>query len=400
MASGAWAGWAPELRRHLDALVSGSRWRSPRTFDAHGTSGRLDPIDAGIGHPGTSVVSFASNDYLGLTAHPAVARAAIEAIEAWGTGSGASRLVVGSRPVHDELEAEVADWKGTDRAVLFPTGYAANLGVLSALCRSTSTSGAGRPLIVSDELNHASIIDAARLAAADVVVMPHQDLDAANGHLRRAAELGRPAILVSDTVFSMDGDEADSAGLTDLADRWGALLVLDEAHAVLGAPSNKSTPAHVVRVTTLSKTLGSLGGVVAASSAVADLLINTARPYIFTTALSPADTAAGLAALRVLRSDEGRVLVARLRALVDRFRPGHPSPIVPIIVGRDQAALEAAAALLARGLLVPAIRPPTVAEGTARLRVTLSAAHTDAEVDKLCQALATLGLDASSPVTD
>jgi 7-keto-8-aminopelargonate synthetase-like enzyme len=141
-----------------------------------------------------------------------------------------------------------------------------------------------------------------------------------------------------------------------------------------------------------------LGGVVAASTAVADLLVNTSRPYIFTTALSPADTAAGLAALRVLRSDEGRALVARLRSLVDRFRPGHPSPIVPIIVGTDRAALDAAASLLERGLLVPAIRPPTVAEGTARLRVTLSAAHTDAEVDALLDALATLDLDASLPL--
>jgi 8-amino-7-oxononanoate synthase len=393
-----WPGWEPGLRQHLDALVSGSRWRHPRTFDAHGTSGHLDAVGTEPDRPASAVVSFASNDYLGLTSHPAVAQAAIAAIETWGTGSGASRLVVGSRPVHDALEAEVADWKGTDRAVLFPTGYAANLGVLTALCRSATTSGSTRPIIVSDELNHASIIDASRLAAADVAVVAHRDLDQVSMHLQRAAEAGRPAILVSDSVFSMDGDEADVDGLVEATDRWGALLVLDEAHAVFDTPTDRRTPKHVVRVTTLSKTLGSLGGVVAASSEVADLLVNTSRPYIFTTALSPADTAAGLAALRVLRSDEGRALVARLRTLVDRFRPGHPSPIVPIIVGTDRAALDAAAALLERELLVPAIRPPTVAEGTARLRVTLSAAHTDAEVDALLDALAALDLDASLPL--
>lgn len=356
------------------------------------------------GHPRTAlsadgrpVVSFASNDYLGLSQHPAVIAAALAATSHEGTGAGSARLIVGARPVHRALEDDLAAWKGTESALLFSTGYAANLGVLTSLCRSASMSGASRPLIVSDELNHASIIDAARLAAADVVVLPHRDLEAASGHLRRAADNGQPAILVSDTVFSMDGDVADSAGLIDLADRWGALLVLDEAHAVLGEATERPTPSHVVRVTTLSKTLGSLGGVVAAPTAIADLLVNTARPYIFTTALSPADTAAGLAALRILRSEEGRGLVARLRSLVDRLRLDHPSPIVPIIVGTDRDALDAAAALLERGLLVPAIRPPTVAEGTARLRVTLSAAHTDDEVDDLIRALAAIGLDASLP---
>lgn len=392
-----WTGWTDGVRQLLDGLIAGSRWRSPRTFDAHGPTGRLLPADGSEIATSAEVVSFASNDYLGLTAHPLVAHAAIDAIRTWGTGAGASRLVVGSRPVHDELETEVADWKHTDRAVLFPTGYAANLGVLTALGRAAGTIGAPRPLIVSDELNHASIIDATRLAGADVEVIPHLDLDAARTHLRRAADQGRPALMVSDTVFSMDGDEADTDALTELTDQWGALLVLDEAHALFARPTSEPTPEHVVRVTTLSKTLGSLGGVAAASTAIADLLVNTSRPYIFTTALSPADAAAGLAALRVLRSDEGTDLVARLRALVDRLRPGHPSPIVPIVVGSDRAALDAAAALLDRGLLVPAIRPPTVAEGTARLRVTLSAAHTDDDVDRLVDALDDLGLGDEPP---
>ncbi len=320
-------------------------------------------------------MSFASNDYLGLTAHPAVIDAAIDAIRRWGAGSGASRLVVGSRPVHEELEDEVAAWKRTDRAILFPTGYAANLGVVTALARAAARPGGERPLVVSDALNHASIIDACRLAAADVAIYDHLDIPAATSLLREAAAHHQPSLLVSDTVFSMDGDAAPVGDLVEAAERTGALLVLDEAHAVLGPEPcdlDAAMPSHVVRVTTLSKTLGSLGGLVAGSQAVVDLLVNTARPYIFTTAPSPADTAAGLAALRIVRSDEGAQLVSVLRSHINRLAPpDHPSPIVPIVVGSDRAALEASEELTRRGLLVPAIRPPTVAEGTARLRVTL-----------------------------
>jgi 8-amino-7-oxononanoate synthase len=324
---------------------------------------------------GRAVVSFASNDYLGLTQHPAVIAAAHAALDREGAGSGSARLIVGGRPVHDELEAELAAWKGQERAVLFPTGFAANLGTLTVL-------GGPGVTIASDELNHASIIDGTRLAKADVRVFRHGDLDELNAILAGAER----AIVVSDTVFSMDGDVADVAALAAVCGEHGALLVLDEAHAVLG-PEVPVGPAEVLRVGTLSKTLGSLGGFVAGPGALVDLLVNRARSFIFTTAPTPADTAAALAALRVLRSAEGDELVARLRHHVDRLRPGHPSPIVPIVLGDEELALAASAKLLDQGLLVPAIRPPTVAPGTSRLRVTLSAAHSDEDVDRLLDAL-------------
>ena len=351
-----WDAWA---RAEANAIRTSGRWRAPRTVP-----------------PGGPVV-FASNDYLGLTHHPAVIAAAHEALDRDGTGSGSARLIVGSRAVHDELEHELAAWKGTERAALFPTGFATNLGVLT-------TFGRDGVLICSDERNHASIIDGCRLARGEVAIYAHNDLDELQRLLRDRG--ARRALVVADTVFSMDGDLAPVDALVELCGREGALLVADEAHAVLGP----TVPAaeHVLHVGTLSKTLGALGGFVAGSERYVELVENLARPYIFTTAPTPADTAAALAALRVLRSAEGDALVARLRALVDRVRAAHPSPIVPFIIGDEDATLAAAHTLLERGVLVPAIRPPTVAPGTSRLRVTLSAAHTDADVDLLLDALA------------
>jgi 7-keto-8-aminopelargonate synthetase-like enzyme len=241
-------------------------------------------------------------------------------------------------------------------------------------------------LICSDELNHASIIDGCRLAAADVAVYRHRDLD----HLRALLhERGaRRALVVSDTVFSMDGDTADVDALVELCAQEPALLVLDEAHAVLGPTVEAGPHADLLRVGTCSKTLAALGGFVAGPRRYVELVENSARPYIFTTAPTPADSAAALAAVRVVRSPEGEALIARLRANVDRLRPGHPSPILPFMCGEEQRAVEAAATLLEHGILVPAIRPPTVAPGTSRLRVALSAAHTDAQIDRLVAALA------------
>lgn len=371
-------GWTERLDAHLDAIRAEGRWRSYRDFDAHGPRGDLiDPASA----EHRPVVSFASNDYLGLTTHPTVVAAAHEALDRSGAGSGGSRLITGARPVHRHLEEALAAWKGTDRAVVFPTGYAANLGVLTAL-------GTAGVRIVSDERNHASIIDGTRLARAEVAVWRHGDL----AHLEQLVATGDgPVLVVADTVFSMDGDALDVAAVAEVCRRHRALLVLDEAHAVLGPDPEPAVLAgiEVVRVGTLSKTLGSLGGFAAASQRVADLLINVARSSIFTTALSPADAAAALAAVAVVCSDEGDRLRARLRRHTDRLRPGHPSPIVPVVVGSEHLALDAAARLLDAGLLVPAIRPPTVAPGTSRLRITFSASHTDDEVDHLLTTLAT-----------
>jgi 8-amino-7-oxononanoate synthase len=362
-----WHDWAAG---EIDAVRARGQWRSPRDFDAHGPSGSLD---------GRPVVSFASNDYLGLTRHPAVIAAAHDALDRWGTGAGSARLIIGSRPVHHELEDALAAWKGTERAVLFSTGFSANLGVL--------TTFAGPDVLVcSDELNHASIIDGRRLAGAPLAVFRH--CDAAHvDELLRASSAAR-AVVVSETVFSMDGDVAPVDDLLDVCARHGALLVLDEAHAVLG-PDLHDVPSDVLRVGTLSKTLGSLGGFVAGPAPMADLLVNRARSYIFTTASTPADAAAALAAVGVVRSAEGDDLRARLRHHVDVLRAGHPSPILPYVCGDERAALAAAAELLQEGLLVSAIRPPTVPVGTSRLRVTLTAAHTDEQVTRLAAALRT-----------
>jgi 8-amino-7-oxononanoate synthase len=363
-----WRAWSQGAQ---SAIHDSGRWRAPRDLDARGVQGRLPD--------GRVVVSFASNDYLGLTAHPRVVAAAHDALDRWGAGSGSARLIVGSRPVHSQLEDALAGWKQVSRAALFPTGFAANLGVLTAF-------GAPDVLVCSDELNHASIIDGCRLSKAGVSIFRHHDVEHLDALL--SGRGARRAIVVSDTVFSMDGDAADVDALVAISARHDALLVLDEAHAVLG-PSVAAPPdADILRVGTLSKTLGSLGGFVAGPARYVELVVNTARPYIFTTAPTPADTAAALAALEILRSPEGERLVGRVRALVDRLRPGHPSPIVPFLCGDEARALAAAAALLDHGLLVPAIRPPTVAPGTSRLRVTLSAAHTDGHVGQLEAALA------------
>ena len=372
--SSEWAEWADA---QAASIHRAGQWRAPRDFDGMGPVGVLTST-------GQTVVHFASNDYLGLTAHPAVAAAAHHAIDHWGTGAGAARLIVGSRPVHTELELELAEWKHAEAAVLFPTGFAANLGVLS-------TFGDEHALICSDELNHASIIDGTRLAAADVEVFPHADLHALDRIIRDRAH-GRRVIIVTDTVFSMDGDIADLDGLLALRAAHDALLILDEAHAVLGPELDADGDAPVLRVGTLSKTLGALGGFVAGPRALTDLIVNRARSYIFTTASTPADAAAALAALQVVQSTEGDELRARLRANVDQLREGHPSPIIPVMCGSEERAITAAAALLERGLLVPAIRPPTVAPGTSRLRVAVSAAHTLDQVRELRTALDELEL--------
>ncbi len=369
-----WSEWVEATGARVEAA---GQWRVPRTFDARSTTGILAGANG-------EVVSFASNDYLGLASHPAVVDAAHAALDRWGAGAGGSRLITGSRPIHDSLEAALAEWKNCERAVVFPTGFAANLSVLSVF-------GANGARIYSDELNHASIIDGCRLARASATVFPHGDLGALDDLVAASPER---AVIVSDTVFSMDGDEADLPGLVELAGRHRALLVLDEAHAVLGPdlPDSATDDVDVLRVGTLSKTLGALGGFVAGPTRWVELLINLARPYIFTTAPTPAASAAALAALGVVQSAEGDELRSRLAGFVARIAPDprHRSPIVPVVIGAEEDTIVASSSLQALGLWVPAIRPPTVPVGTSRLRVTLSAAHTDEQVDRLAGGLAGL----------
>lgn len=379
--------WTSLVEARNEQIRDEGRWRRPVTFDARGPEGVL-------GDGGGLVVAFASNDYLGLSLHPEVVAAAHEALDRWGTGSGASRLVTGSRPYHDELESALACWKGAERAAVFPTGFAANLGVLG-------TFGDRGIRICSDELNHASIIDGARLSHAEICVYRHRDVEHLDALVRTAPG---PVIVVTDVVFSMDGDVAPVQDIAALCRRHGALLVLDEAHAVLGpdlAPDLAGVD--VLRVGTLSKTLGSLGGFVAGDRRFIELLENRARSYIFTTAPTPPDAAAALAAVQLLSTSEGARLRARLARHVDHVVPGHPSPIVPIVLGAEERAVAASAALRQRGVWVPAIRPPTVPPGTARLRVTLSAAHTTAQVTLLTEALTAVGAwvaPVAAPVAD
>ena len=374
MTPSSWDGIAADA---LGAIAAANQLRLPRDLDSGSPSTALSET-------GQPVVSFASNDYLGLTQHPAVRAAAHDALDAYGTGSGSARLIVGSRPVHSRLEDRIAAWRRAEAAVLFTTGYAANLGVIATMGRWAS-------VICSDELNHASIIDGCRLARAPTSVYPHCDTAAVDELL---ASSGGRGMVVSDSVFSMDGDLAPIEDLSAVCAAHGALLILDDAHLVLDHPEPLHPRCRVLTVGTLSKAVGALGGFVCGPKTFTDLLVNVARSYIFTTAAAPASAAAAATAIDIIDSAEGDELRARLRANIDRVRPGHPSPIIPIIVGAEDQAIAASEALARQGILVPAIRPPTVPVGTSRLRVTVSAAHTDDDLDRLAEALRGVGIDA------
>jgi len=354
--------WSQWMRDELDALQVLQRRRLIVPFDGAGVQGRVGD---------RAVTSFASNDYLGLSTHPTVRAAGKAAIDRFGTGAGASRLVTGTCPLHEELEHEIAAWQHTERALVFPTGYAANLAALSVL-------GAADVTIFSDALNHASIVDGCRLAKARTIIYRHCDVD----HLASLLPLAQGRkLVVTDVVFSMDGDVAPVAAIATLCREQDALLVLDEAHAVLECI--EALDCDVLRIGTLSKTLASLGGWIAGSRSTIELLINCARSFIFTTALPPASVAAALAALRVMQSSEGDLLRDQLRQHIDMLWPQHPSPILPFIFGTEDRAQQASARLLARGIHVPAIRPPSVPVGTSRLRVALSSAHRPSMVSHL-----------------
>jgi 8-amino-7-oxononanoate synthase len=362
--------WNRWLDAELDSVRAAGRWRQLRPLDGPGPDF--------VAPDQQRVISFASNDYLGLASHPNVVAAAGEAGRRWGVGSGSSRLIVGDRPIHHQLEEDLAAWRGAEAALVFATGYQANLAVMTTL------GAAGR--VVSDERNHASIIDGARLARTEVCVYRHGDVDQASHLVASAA--GR-ALVVSDSVFSMDGDLAPIAELSQMCARQGAILVLDDAHAVFSLPP-VDPAAGCLRVGTLSKALGSQGGYVTGPKRWIELFVNRARSFIFTTGLAPTCAAAACAAVGICRSDEGAALIRQLRENVDAVRAGHPSPIVPVILGDERSALAAADRLYGQGLLVPAVRPPTVPAGTSRLRVSLSAAHRPYDVARLNQALGEL----------
>ena len=337
------------------------------------------------------LANFSSNDYLGLANHPRLREAAHAAIDRYGFGAGASPLVSGHSRLHDEAERRFAAFVGLPRALLFPSGYAANLGILAALGNRDAE-------VFSDALNHACLVDGARLSRARVTVYPHADTDALAHAL--AASSAPCKVVASDAVFSMDGDIAPVAALLELCERHDAWLVLDDAHGigVLGE-RGRGTVDHlgvrssrIVYMATLGKALGGYGAFVAGPSQVVEWLLQRARTYVYSTALPPVAAAVATAAIDLVDSDPG--LVERLRGRIAAFRAACESAsstaIHPLIVGTAEAALAFSRSLEDQGFLVPAIRPPTVPEGSSRLRVSLSAAHSNADVRALAAALARL----------
>jgi len=345
------------------------------------------------------LLNFSSNDYLALAADARLARAAARAARRYGCGAGASALVSGHLPPLRSLERALADWEETEAALVFSSGYAANLAAISALADKQDA-------VFSDAFNHASLIDGCRLSRATIHVYRHNDLDHLADLLRTEGRRARRRLIVSDTVFSMDGDLAPLAELLDLAERFDCLLLIDEAHAtgVLGEQGRGVTdllkpgswsPDRLIKMGTLSKALGAQGGFVCGSRRLITWLVNHARPYIFSTALTPPTAAAARCAVQIVRREPQRrrhvlALAERLRGELREMGSGVSDsccPIVPLIVGAAREAVALSRRLEEQGLLVPAIRPPSVPEGTARLRISVTAGHTEADVDQLVAAL-------------
>ncbi|MBP2656523.1 MAG: 8-amino-7-oxononanoate synthase [Firmicutes bacterium] len=345
---------------------------------------------------GRNCLMLAANNYLGLTHCPAVQQAAIEAIEELGTGSGGARLTTGTHSLYPLLEKELAEFKGAEAAVVFNTGYMANVGVISALA------GAG-DVIFSDELNHASIIDGCRLSRADTIVFRHSDMAELGNLMSRTPCRGRKFIVV-DGVFSMDGDIAPLDAIVELARRHKAMVMVDDAHAtgVIG-PGGRGTAAYFglenkiqVQIGTLSKALGTEGGYVVGSRELIRYLINRARSFIFSTALAPATIAAARAALEQLKTrpeivrrllENAHYMRHQLSTAGLKIAPGF-TPIIPVIVGAARTANTLAQELRKEGLIITAIRPPTVPDGTSRLRLAVSAVHTKAELAQATEIIA------------
>ncbi len=388
-------------RRELDGLREAGLERVVRSL-AHSSGPEVVLPD------GRAAVCLASNNYLGLAAHPEVTAAAADAALRLGAGAGSARLVTGGLALHDELEARLAAFKGTEAALLFSSGYLANLGTLAALV------GPG-DAVFSDALNHASIIDGARLSRAAVHVYRHGDAghldellgarDGAGTGERGGGQPGR-ALVVTDSVFSMDGDLAPLPELVEVCEHHGAILMVDEAHATgVTGPGGRGAVAHFglegrvpVVMGTLSKALGAAGGFIAGSESLCAFLRHRARSFVFDTALPPPTAAAALAALGVLEREPARAerVCWLARCMAEGLaEAGYPvaapeAAVIPVVVGEPAAALQLAGGLLDHGVLAVAIRPPSVPEGTSRLRVTVMATHTDAHLDLALEAFRAL----------
>ena len=380
------------LERELKTLDENALRRRRRTAET--------PCAPRMRVDGRDMLAFCSNDYLGLANHPRVVEALREGATRYGAGSGASHLISGHGESHAILEERLAQFVAPNianaRALYFCTGYMANLAVITALARPGAE-------IFSEELNHASLIDGARLSRAKVQVYPHADIEALDKLL--SASTAETRIVSTDSVFSMDGDLAPLPQLASLCERHGAWLVIDDAHGfgVLGQDGSGAlshcalNSPNVVYMGTLSKAAGVGGAFVAAHETVIEWLVQRARPYIYTTAAPPALAHALLASLDIIAGEEGAQRRAHLQALIAQLRDGlrlkrwqHPhsdTAIQPLIIGANDEAMRAAASLYEQGLWIPAIRPPTVPAGTSRLRVTLSAAHSEEDVARAIAAI-------------
>jgi 8-amino-7-oxononanoate synthase len=339
---------------------------------------------------GREVINFSSNNYLGIANHPNLAAAAKQAIDQYGCGSGASRLISGNMALHEELEAKLAELKGTEAGLVFNSGFQANTGILSTL------TGEG-DVIFSDALNHASIVDGCRLSRAKTLIYAHRDLDQLAAALKQAAN-SRRKLIVTESIFSMDGDEAPLAGIVDLAEKHGAVVMVDEAHATglfgangAGVVAKLNLGDRVlVQMGTLGKALGGFGAYVAGSRSLRELLINRCRSFIFTTSLPPAVMAMAIAAIDLVKCEPERRerLWSNCRILSEGLRAqgfhlgASASPILPLIIGDAGKCMRFSEQLLSRGIFAQGIRPPTVPEGTSRLRITVMATHTRAHIDR------------------
>jgi 8-amino-7-oxononanoate synthase len=386
-----------ELRRRLDEIREQGLYRELRRVDS--------PQSPRLTLDGRPFLNFSSNDYLGLANHPVLKEAAIRAVEQFGAGSGASRLICGSLAPHHELESALAAFKQTESALSFSSGYTAAVGAICALAGKDD-------VLVLDKLVHASVVDAARLSGAKLRIFAHNNLNELEDILRWFNErppgdaARRPrAIIVTETVFSMDGDLAPLREIVALKEKYGAWLMVDEAHATgFFGPGRRGLADELgisdrieIQMGTLGKALGSAGGYICGPRALTDYLVNRARSFIFSTAPVPAAAAAARAAVQLVQSAEGAARCKQLWSLVNQLKTGLAllgwnlstvnSAIIPLIIGPETAAMDAAAALREAGIFVPAVRYPTVARGQARLRLTLTAAHTAEDVAVLLAAL-------------
>jgi 8-amino-7-oxononanoate synthase len=393
--------FAADLNQRLAAIRGQGLFRELHRVDS--------PQGARIQIGGQTLLNFSSNDYLGLADEPRLKEAATRAIETFGVGSGASRLICGSLAPHHELEETLAHFKGVEAALAFSSGYATAVGTICALL-------GGEDIIIIDKLVHACIVDAARLSRAKIRVFAHNDLDDLEDKLKWAnkfqaskpnAQNGPRALIVTESIFSMDGDAAPLSEIVALKEKYGAWLMVDEAHATGLYGKNRRGLAEELGVAgqieiqmgTLGKAFGASGGYICGSQTLVDFLVNCARSFIFSTAPLPAAAAAATAAIQFVQSTEGGrrreklwARVGELQSAIGGYKPKIPGVIIPIMVGDEKKAMELAAGLRKGGLFVPAIRYPTVARGRARLRVTLTASHSPEDVVKLVGALKSFGV--------